>query len=195
MMAKLQLPTLSAITTFPVARVIGISLLLYLITFQYCKYRYWRDPHSAFFNSDHVYDRHYSSYRESQALDFVEAANADGFDDTYQHGSSTPVICATVITVTREDKQYFNATLGSLVHNLTPEERQAMHLRVFFAQTNPESHPAWEQPWLDRLTDASETYDVTSAYFEHLKELESARNFNEKGILYAARDFMAQEKY
>lgn len=37
--------------------------------------------------------------------------------------------------------------------------------------------------WVDRLTDAASTYNVSDGQFRHLQKLEEDRNFYEKGVL------------
>jgi hypothetical protein len=48
--------------------------IAWLLAFIYCHGRYWRDPHSAFFQSETVYEQRYSKYRALQAQAFIEHA-------------------------------------------------------------------------------------------------------------------------
>lgn len=96
--------------------------------------------------------------------------------------SNDPVICAGIVTVKRDPLQYLNKTIGSMLAGLTDEERSAMHIRLLFAETEPQMHPDYRQHWLDHL-ESAETYNVSSEDFVHLRELEEARNFFKKGVL------------
>ncbi|TAQ87813.1 hypothetical protein B7494_g3839 [Chlorociboria aeruginascens] len=161
----------------PAGRVLVISLACWLLAFTYGKFKFWRDPHSAFFNSDHVYDLHYSQYRERQANEYIEnAAKA------VHKGGLNPEICAAFVTVRRETKQYVDAAIGSLLADLTEEERSKLHLYVLFANVDPTIHPTWKQPWLENVVDEAVGYNVSSDVLAHLKELEEKRDFQEKGV-------------
>src|ERR1700748_55237 len=113
--------------SFPFARAFLISLLLWLTAFALCKRSFWRDPHSAFFKSDHVYEMRYSSYRKAEAGKLIEANN----DTAYQSEpkpllDSNPIICAAYVTVNRPTN-YLNDSIGSMLEGLYPEERRSMY--------------------------------------------------------------------
>lgn len=61
---------------FSAAKTLLAAAILWLLLFQYGRYRFWRDPHSAFFNDRNVYDLKYSIYREYEAHHFVSRYNA-----------------------------------------------------------------------------------------------------------------------
>ncbi|TVY43147.1 hypothetical protein LSUB1_G001318 [Lachnellula subtilissima] len=161
-------------------KVFIISSICWLLVFQYCRNRYWREPHSAFFQSEHVYDLQYSEYREEQANEFIDRAHDPNVKLT--KASSHPDICAAFVTVKRENKQYIDAGIGSMLEGLTDEERSKLHAYVFFANTDPTVHPTWNQPWLKNAVDAALSYNVNATVMEHLRELEEKRNFYEKGV-------------
>jgi hypothetical protein len=99
-------------------------------------------------------------------------------------GSDDPLLCAAFVTVKRERDDYFEQSIGSMLEGLDARERRALHLRVLFANTDPAVHPSWEQSWMNTAIDSVESYNVSESSFRHLKQLESDRNFQEKGVLY-----------
>ncbi|KAF2805042.1 uncharacterized protein BDZ99DRAFT_450552 [Mytilinidion resinicola] len=168
----------------PALRAFLASLLLWLLAFQYCKFRYWRNPHSAFFRSEGVYDLHYSANRQAQAAAYIENANTtdDGAAGELIRGGEEPVICAAFVTVKREKMNYFAQSIGSMLEGLTEEERKALHLSILFADTNPAGHPNWKDPWLRRVVDKADTYDIPDEELARIKEAEEKRNFYVKGL-------------
>jgi hypothetical protein len=158
-----------------------ITAVCWILAFQYCRIRYWREPHSAFFQSEHVYDLHYSQYREEQANGFIDKA----MDTNVNLGKSSedPEICAAFVTVKREGKQYIDAAVGSMLEGLTDEERSKLYAYVFFANADPTVHPTWNKPWLSNAVDAALSYNVSESTMDHLRQLEEKRNFYAKGVL------------
>lgn len=167
----------------PAGRAFIISLSIWLLAFVSCRHRYWRDPHSAFFSSEHVYDLKYSAYRASQAETFI--ASPKSRNSKTRVGSSHPEICAAFVTVKRETKQYVDVAVGSLLVGLTDQERAKLYLYVLFANTDPTVHPSWKG-WLDGAADEVGRYSVNETTREHLRGLEEERNWYEKGVLFVS---------
>ncbi|KAK2734023.1 hypothetical protein FQN57_001892 [Myotisia sp. PD_48] len=166
----------------PGLKVLACSAFVYLIIFLYCRMRFWRDPHSAFFNSDTVYDWKYSLYREHEARHFISAHNFPADPTPAVKSTDDPQVCAAFVTVRRQTDDYFDASIGSLLSGLDPKERRALYLIALFANTDPTLHPSWGQPWLDQLVDSAEAYNVSEPQFEHLKKLETDHHWQEKGV-------------
>ncbi|OJJ99198.1 hypothetical protein ASPACDRAFT_1870260 [Aspergillus aculeatus ATCC 16872] len=124
----------------------------------------------------------YSLYREREAWHFISRHNSDSKPPDYVKGGPTPSVCAAIVTVRRDLDHYFEASVGSLLEGLDERERRALYLRVLFADTDPGVHPSWGQKWVDRLVDSVETYNVSEAELVHLQQLETERNFYEKGV-------------
>lgn len=164
----------------PATKAFILSLLCWLLSFAFCKARYWRDPHSAFFNSDHVYDLQYSAIRDAQAESLIHAVSQN---TKPRNISGEHEICAAFVTVRREGKNYFEAAVGSMFEGLADVEREKLFLYVLFADMDPTVHPSWDALWLQRLVDSYETYQVDNATLEHLQVLANERNFREKGVL------------
>ncbi|KAJ5569490.1 uncharacterized protein N7459_008920 [Penicillium hispanicum] len=167
----------------PAAKVLLVAALVYLLAFEYCSLRYWRDPHSAFFDIRKVFEWKYSLVREHEARHFTSVYNAPqeaGLD--MAKGRDPPLMCAALATVKRDKDDYFEASVGSILSDLDPRERHALHLAILFANIDPTQHPSWGQRWVDRLADSVASYNVSQEEFEHLKELEEKHNFYEKGV-------------
>lgn len=179
--ANLQrlLPTILASLA---GKVFLVSLILYGIAFEYCRLRYWRDPHSAFFDDTHVYDLKYSLYREHEALQHISAYNAKIQPPTSTYASSKPQMCLAFVTVKRDQVNYFDASIGSLLSGLDDKERRVFSLNVLFANTDPDVHPSWGQLWMDRLVDSVSSYNVSEKGFKRLRALEESHNWYEKGV-------------
>ncbi|EED16772.1 conserved hypothetical protein [Talaromyces stipitatus ATCC 10500] len=158
------------------------SVFLFTLTFGWCKVRFWRDPHSAFFDDTHVYDLKYSLTREHEARQFISAYNAQTDGPPALKASPTPVVCVAVTTVKRDGVNYLDASVGSLLAGLYPQERSALSVNVLFADTDPRKHPSWEQQWLNSLVDSAASYNVSNEVMGRLRELEESRNYYEKGV-------------
>jgi hypothetical protein len=81
--------------------------------------------------------------RGQEALDFLESSSS-----STRTISSDPVICAAVVTVRRDNVQYLNTTIGTMLAGLSQEERSAVHARLLFADTDPQVHPDYGRQWL-----------------------------------------------
>ncbi|KAH8599120.1 hypothetical protein B0O99DRAFT_649795 [Bisporella sp. PMI_857] len=162
----------------PAGRAFFISLACWLLAFTYCRFKFWRDPHSAFFKSDHVYDYHYTSYRRSQGLSYLSNTSTAL---AAPKASSTPEICAAFVTVKREGEQYFDAALGSMLEGLTEDERKKLYVAILFADPSPEVHPSWGKEWL-RAVDWSGGYEVGEDVRGYLRGLMERKEYKEKGV-------------
>jgi hypothetical protein len=166
-----------------------VAAFVYLLVVQYCRLRFWRDHHSAFFDISGVFEWKYSLFREHQATHYISKYNtpSNGIDNFGGDGllaKHNPLMCAALATVKRDKDSYFEGNVGSLLSGLHPRERRALHLTVLFADTDPSQHPSWGQRWLERLVDDVLTYNVSEKGLNHLQELEETHNFYEKGVLY-----------
>ncbi|KAE8381382.1 integral membrane protein [Aspergillus bertholletiae] len=168
--------------TYRAIKIFLLSLCLWLLIFEYCRFALWRDPHSAFFDDSHVYDLQYSLYRERESRHFISRYNSPSDPLAYAKSGPEPLICAAFVTVRRNQDDSFDPSIGSLLEGLDTRERQALQLKVLFADTDPTRHPSWEQRWVDRLIDDAGSYNVSQETLDHLRRLETERNFYEKGI-------------
>ncbi|KAL6228625.1 hypothetical protein BDW75DRAFT_246526 [Aspergillus navahoensis] len=145
-MAKKALAQLAHTLKLRASRIFLSSLLFWLLLYSYCRTKFWRDPHSAFFQEDHIYNLDYSLYREREAWHFISRHNAAVDSPDYTRGAlgRTP-ICVAMVTVRRELDTYFEASVGLLLEGLTERKRRALHLSVLFTDTDPAVHPGWGQ--------------------------------------------------
>ena len=162
------------------------SLSIWLLTFIYCRRRYWRDPHSTFFPSGCVYDLEYSAYRASQVEVFISSPKSP--NSKTRMGSSHPEICAEYVTAKRETKQHVDVAIGSLLEGLMDQERARLHLYVLFGNTDPTAHPSWKR-WLDGAVDEVGSGGVNETTHEHLRGLGKERNWYKKGVLFVSPHF------
>lgn len=182
---------LMRITRSPAIKTLLLSAFVYALIFQYCRIRFWRDPHSAFFDISNVYDWQYSLTREHEAHHFISYYKTIEKNEEKDHpqskdilkSSDEPLLCAAFVTVKRDLDDYFEGAIGSMLQGLDARERHALHLKVIFANTDPKKHPGWGQPWLDEVIDSVETYDVPESTFKELEKLEAEEDFRTKGVL------------
>ena len=133
-----------------------LFVLLYLATFLTLLPSARRDPSSLFFSEKTGYAQRYSLARSAQAAAFVNATNASPPSPRIPAGK--PRLCLGVPTVARPSHQYIHLTIGSLLEGLTADERDALHLVLLIAHTDPAAHPIHAEPWPERLPDALLTY-------------------------------------
>lgn len=153
----MALPHFTHYLKFRALRIFLSSLFVWLLLFQLCRTKFWRDPHSAFFKEDHVYEMDYRLYREREAWHFLSRHNSDLNPPPYVKSDRTPSVCVAIVTVRRHLDDYFEATVGSLLEGLDERERRKLYLSVLIADTEPRVHPSWGQNWVERLTDSATT--------------------------------------
>ena len=150
----------------------GIRALILLVTLVslyaiYGSFNFYRDPLSIFFSEEHGYDRFYSARRQAEADEFLDAAkaNPDLIRSHLGKAGKSPEICATFITVGRdvEEEQYVDSAIGSFFANMSKAEREAVHLKIFFADVpNPGTqHKSYPSLTLAGVADESYTYKTT----------------------------------
>ena len=164
----------------PASRAFFITLILWLLAFSYCRVRFWRDPHSAFFQSEHVYDFKYTAFRQKQAHAFISEKEKP--ESTTFKASNSPEICAAYVTVKREGEQYIDAAVGSMLEGLTEWERKKLYVAVLFADPDPKVHPTFEKAWLGKVVDWMGTYNVSSEVHDRLRDWMEKHNFATKGV-------------
>ncbi|PSK45206.1 T-complex protein 1 subunit zeta [Elsinoe australis] len=160
------------------ARVLAFTGIFWLISFFVCKQLLWRDPHSAFFEEEKVYDLGYSLGRAEESQHFIDSfSNGTGRRQPVQD----PLICAAFTTFQREGKQYVQEAIGSVLVGLSKEERETIDLRLLFTHVEPAKHPDWNQTWLE-VVDEWSGYNVSKEGLQFIQGLEESRNFYAKGV-------------
>lgn len=77
----------------------------------------------------------------------------------------------------------FQNSVASALVGLTRQEREDIHLSVFFANTDPNEHPVYEELWLHTVVDSIYTQSQENeTQFAHLQALENDHNYYEKGV-------------
>ncbi|KAF7918182.1 uncharacterized protein EAE98_009794 [Botrytis deweyae] len=177
------------------------STTIWLLLFSFFRHVYWRDPHSAFFDSTHVYEKDYSDRRQSSGLSFLDdlvernqtslfsnstsnlSGDSDGDGDT-----EVPDMCIAYVTIKRDmqdrnkGRQYIDAALGTMIDGLSEEERKRVWIYLLFADTDPSVHPLWGEEWLGRVVDDYGGYEVGGERREWLEELMKQKEWQIKGV-------------
>lgn len=156
-------------------RVLAATTACWIIAFTLCKYAFWRDPHSTFFDSSAVYEMEYTKTREAEAKVFTGSPE-------FRNPAANPAICVGIISVKRKEKQYLNGTVGSLLAGLTPEERDALNVQVLFADFEPSDHPDYNLKWLE-LLDYWSGYDISQEQMRKLRQYLEDDRLRPKAIL------------
>ena len=179
-----QLSAAPAVRAFAIWAFLFTSLLAYGWLF------FYRDPGCMFFDPDHAYERKYTAVREAEAEAFMHAAHANYNENEPKrnvNNNTDTRMCLAYVSVGRDvGRQYIYNAIGSILHGLTPTERASLHLSVLFGDADPTWHPAYTQPWFLSLIDDPFTYasgNLQPKEQEHLRNLQFAGFFEEKGIL------------
>jgi len=167
------------ILSTPKALACLVFALSYLLAVLYCRFNYYRDPTSSFFDPFHGYDKIYSTTREEQAAAFIESANALAEGHT---PSAEPRLCLGVATVSRPEKQYIRSTIGSLLDGLSVNDRRAIHFILFIAHTDQKVHPIYGEKWVETLPDTFLGYNVNDTELSQIKHWEEAKDYRTKGL-------------
>jgi len=163
------------------AWLLGLSALLWILSYQYFRFGSSRDPTSYFFNAATGYERRYSLHREQQAYDFIRSANTSS--TTSVHSEGDPFMCIGVATVARQSaQQYVGGAIGSLLQGLSEEERQSIYLMPFIAHTRPSDHPIRQEPWLASLSDRVLEYELSGDDLARLQQFEEGHHHRNKSM-------------
>lgn len=168
--------------------VIASFICLYLILIQYSRTHFYRDPTSAFFDPTRAYDQIYSRFRTSQARNFIEAIDETtnpvkkSYNEFPNNGSGPAKLCVGIASIARE-VNYVESAVGSLLLDLTAQERENIHLIIFIPHTDPSVHPSYSRRWMSVLPDTVLLYDLPEEELNRIKALESADGLSkQKGI-------------
>jgi hypothetical protein len=184
----MRLPSLTGVASVPAVQALALSGSLWLLLFVYCNFALWRDPHGAYFHSEHVYDLGYSAVRQREARAFLEPySNPNSTSTPPAHAGHNPALCAGFVTVRRQHPDaalYFSDAVGSMLKGLSALERAALSVNVLFANAaDPAVHPDYGAPWLSVVDHAAGYENVTDAELAELRALEQAQDFQRKGVL------------
>lgn len=178
----------------PAVQALALSGVVWLLLFVIGNFAFWRNPHSAYFHSEHAYDLSYSAVRQQQARSFLQQYSNDDPDNSTssspvqvpQHAGSSPAICAAFVTVRREHPDaalYFSDSVGSMLEGLTPKERAAINVNVIFANAaGPERHKDYGASWLSVVDHAAGYEGLSDADIAELRRLEEVQDYQTKGV-------------
>lgn len=156
--------------------------LFYLLLVQVCRYTFYRDPTSVFFNPSKAYRRIYSLHRQEQADAYLQAANSSTVKNT-RIPAREVTLCLGVATIQRAGEQYVRSAYGSLMEGLAEDERNHIYSIILIAHTDPERHPIYHEPWLRHLSDRVLTYNTSDArQMDHLMDWERSRDYRKKAM-------------
>lgn len=175
------LPSIRALISSSAGVTLACTAIIWLSIFAACKHLLWRDPHTAFFSEDGVYDLDYSSFRQAEAHEYIAQAETGAHNQTVKPRTGTASICAAITTFNRKGHQYLNETVGSMLAGLTNEERNELEVQLLFAHVDSTVHPNWDARWLNTL-DQWGTYNVSTEDLSLVQEWETAQNFYAKGV-------------
>jgi hypothetical protein len=133
---------------------VGLAALSYSLIVLFLKNISSRDPTSIFFQSGKAFTPDYSEIRRMQAEIYINNASSSVSSD---RPTTDPRLCVGVTSVQRLDL-HLDVAIGSLLQGLTGEERNAIHLMVLIANTDPGDHDSYHTPWLHDLADQVLTY-------------------------------------
>lgn len=127
----------------------------------------------------------YSRFRESQAANFVRNVNGSSTSPVKQTLPSQPTnqptsnssasICVGIASVSRQETNYIESAVGSLLVDLTEEERKGIHLILFIPHTDPTVHPSYSSSWLHAAADTVLLYDLPEEQMKHINKLEQGK--------------------
>ncbi|KAL8951187.1 MAG: hypothetical protein Q9222_002817 [Ikaeria aurantiellina] len=159
--------------------ILMVFAALWILTYQYCRFAYTRDPTSYFFDEARGYERHYSRSREQQANEFIDSVN--GSTSIPLQSQTDLFMCIGIATVARPSKKtYVGRTIGSLLQGLSDEERQSIYLMPLIAHTDPTDHPIRQEPWLTAVSNNVLEYEATPEDLAMLKLFENGHHYLNK---------------
>ncbi|KAH9861343.1 hypothetical protein J1614_011089 [Plenodomus biglobosus] len=139
-----------------------------------------RDPTSIFFNPRKGYAPRYSAIRRQEAEAYVSSYNPATV--VKAGGEKQRKLCVGIPSYNRPQAENLQEAVGSLLHGLTPEERQEIYLMVFLPHSKPEHHPAYGEKWLSELTDEVLTYRYGFDRMQYIRDMESKGRVDEKSL-------------
>ncbi|KAM7208225.1 hypothetical protein V8F20_001505 [Naviculisporaceae sp. PSN 640] len=188
---RLSLRSATAIVSVPAVRALAVGAVVWLSLFVFSHWALWRDPHSAYFHSDNIYDLDYSVVRQKEGRAHLQKYS-DGHileknETSATHAGENPALCAAFATVARDHPdaaRYFSDSLGSMLAGLSAQERASFNLTVLFANSDPKQHKEYGAPWVLALVDHAAGYEgISDAERQELRRLEEAKDFQRKGVL------------
>ncbi|KAH8692771.1 hypothetical protein BGW36DRAFT_346753 [Talaromyces proteolyticus] len=152
--------------------------IIYLLLIRYCRTHYYQDPTSYFFDPERGYEPIYTRFRVSQSINYLHHVNETASRATNITAASinkNASLCVGIASIARNDIDYMESTVGSLLVDLTEQEREDMHLTLLIAHTDPSKHPFHSHKWLSAAADTVLTYDLPQKQIDYIKKLEMGK--------------------
>jgi hypothetical protein len=147
-----------------------LLLLFYFFLFQYCRTTYYADPTSYFFDPKRAYSPGYSARRRDEAAAFIQQKS--DVPSRRLINDTQPKLCIGIASIAREGVHYLHYSTGSLLHGLSPEERQQIDLITLLAHANASKHPDASSTWLLNVADQVLDYGPPFENQEYIQSLE-----------------------
>ncbi|KAA8643674.1 hypothetical protein EYZ11_003394 [Aspergillus tanneri] len=163
--------------------------VIYILLLLFCRFNSARDPGSAFFQPRAGYRPQYSLKRIDESLQFLSTLNQSAAltQDYYPRNRSAPIrnvdVCVGIVTVKRPLRQNLDTTIGSILDNLTKEQRSTLAVQVLFALTNATDHPNYQHSWVPNAIDRILTYEDFRKHKTVLRRLETLKNIKKKSLI------------
>lgn len=117
------------------------------------------NPNSHFFNpTEETFAANYTESRKKQArswIDFQDVAIQNGRAKVplYKPVSTGGELAVVFLAVQRPNEQYLDASVGSFLAELKPEQREKMHITVSLGEEDATHQPFFSTAWLHTLVD------------------------------------------
>ncbi|KAM0326971.1 hypothetical protein ACHAQA_006092 [Verticillium albo-atrum] len=136
----------------------------WLLAFHYCRVHNYRDPSSYFFRPERAYHSEYSKTRVLEAHRYIQnhaVLPTIQSTRTPRTQKQAPRLCVGIPSFGQRpgDEHVLLQTLASLVDNLTPAERESIHVAVLIVDNPPTQHSSFYTPQLTAFADEILAYD------------------------------------
>lgn len=165
---------------YPRLALFSAFLIVDLVLALYGRAHFTHDPTSIYFEPHDEYALGYSAQRQKAADDFIAHPGAR----PRRHPLVAPKLCVGIATVARHTTEYVATTVGSLLEGMTAADRGEVHFLLFFAHTDPTSHPLYHEAWVETLPDALLSYadGFNGTSMEEIRQWEAGHNYKTKSL-------------
>lgn len=137
-----------------------IFWLVWAFLFICCFFNSFDDPTSIFYSKTRAYRTSFSDIRIAEADRFIASLNATSSSNRPPEEQDR-LLCIGIPSINRTTQSFLTHTLGSLVDNLTPQERGSIVIAVLLADRSPSTHFAYGKPWLSQMADEVLVYNTS----------------------------------
>lgn len=154
-----MVPRLLTSVLFRPLRLLIVSLILVYTSTQIIMKLNDQNPNSHFFAPEEkTYAPIYSGPRKQVAREFIAEVESKMKRGELVHkkastSNNVPDLAVVFVSVKRKREQYLDASLGSFMRELTPDQRNEMTIAVDIGDFNPSDHPFYQSAWLHGMVD------------------------------------------